>query len=161
MADGRRSLSIGQEAKGSTTGPKESATKSSPANTESTASGAAPSGRVSRQQGRDGHKGEGPLTGLNTLMNRSPTGCRRIRRCRHDTGAEAATVDGTSSPYRVRCTLTLGNIHREILLWIMVIFMGWRLPWIPMETSRPPFALVAVGLALSLPFHGLPLSPRS
>ncbi len=43
----------------------------------------------------------------------------------------------------------------------MVIFMGLAAAMDPMKTSRPPFALVAVGLALSLPFHGLPLLPRS
>ena len=58
------------------------------------------------------------------------------------------------SPYRVRCTLTFGDIYGQILLWIMVIFMSLAAAMALMGASRPLFALMAVGLVLvlSLPF---------
>ena len=57
-------------------------------------------------------------------------------------------------PYRVRCTLTFGDIYGQVLLWIMVIFMSLAAAMALMGASRPLFALVAVGLVLvlSLPF---------
>ena len=58
------------------------------------------------------------------------------------------------SPYRVRCTLTFGDIYGQVLLWIMVIFMSLAAAMALMGASRPLFALMAVGLVLvlSLPF---------
>lgn len=58
------------------------------------------------------------------------------------------------SPYRVRCTLSFGDIYGQVLLWIMVIFMSLAAAMALMGSSRPLFALMAVGLVLvlSLPF---------
>ena len=57
-------------------------------------------------------------------------------------------------PYKVRCTLTFGDIYGQVLLWIMVIFMSLAAAMALMGASRPLFALMAVGLVLvlSLPF---------
>ena len=57
-------------------------------------------------------------------------------------------------PYRVRCTLTFGDIYGQILLWIMVILMSLAAAMALMGASRPLFGLAAVGLVLvlSLPF---------
>ena len=57
-------------------------------------------------------------------------------------------------PYRMRCTLTFGDIYGQVLLWIVVIFMSLAAALALMGASKPLFALVAVGLVLvlSLPF---------
>jgi len=56
--------------------------------------------------------------------------------------------------YQVRCTLSFGDIYGQVLLWIMVIFMSLAAAMALMGSSRPLFALIAVGLVLvlSLPF---------
>lgn len=57
-------------------------------------------------------------------------------------------------PYRLRCTLTFGDIYGQVLLWIVVIFLSLAAALALMGSSKPLFALVAVGLVLvlSLPF---------
>ena len=56
--------------------------------------------------------------------------------------------------YRMRCTLTFGDIYGQVLAWIGLIFISLATALSLMGASRPIFALVAVGLilVLSLPF---------
>jgi len=58
------------------------------------------------------------------------------------------------TPFAVRCTLTFGDIHLQILAWMAVIFVSLAAGLGLMGASRPIFALVGVGLilVLSLPF---------
>ena len=57
-------------------------------------------------------------------------------------------------PYRLRCTLTFGDIYGQILIWMLVIFASLAAGLALMGASKPIFALVGVGviLVLSLPF---------
>ncbi|TGG80111.1 MAG: hypothetical protein ERJ67_10685 [Aphanocapsa feldmannii 277cV] len=57
-------------------------------------------------------------------------------------------------PYRIRCTLTFGDIYPQVMIWMLVIFLSLAAALGLMGASRPLFALVAVGLVLvlSLPF---------
>ncbi|NET54216.1 MAG: hypothetical protein F6K09_38075 [Merismopedia sp. SIO2A8] len=56
--------------------------------------------------------------------------------------------------YRVRCTLTFGDIYGQIITWLGVIFMSLAAALALMGASRPIYALATVGLilVLSLPF---------
>lgn len=56
--------------------------------------------------------------------------------------------------YRMRCTLTFGDIYGQILIWMLVIFASLAAGLGLMGASKPMFALVGVGLilVLSLPF---------
>jgi len=56
--------------------------------------------------------------------------------------------------YRVRCTLTFGDIYGQIIIWLGVIFMSLAAALALMGASRPIYALATVGLilVLSLPF---------
>ena len=60
----------------------------------------------------------------------------------------------TGWPYRLRCTLTFGDIYGQILIWMLVIFASLAAGLALMGASKPIFALVGVGLilVLSLPF---------
>ena len=60
----------------------------------------------------------------------------------------------TGVPYRLRCTLTFGDIYGQILIWMLVIFVSLAAGLALMGASKPIFALVGVGLilVLSLPF---------
>ena len=60
----------------------------------------------------------------------------------------------TSSAYRLRCTLTFGDIYGQILIWMLVIFVSLAAGLALMGASKPIVALVGVGLilVLSLPF---------
>ena len=60
----------------------------------------------------------------------------------------------TLAGYRLRCTLTFGDIYGQILIWMGVIFASLAAGLGLMGASRPIFALVGVGLilVLSLPF---------
>ena len=60
----------------------------------------------------------------------------------------------TGLPYRLRCTLTFGDIYGQILIWMLVIFASLAAGLALMGASKPIFALVGVGLilVLSLPF---------
>ena len=60
----------------------------------------------------------------------------------------------TGVPYRLRCTLTFGDIYGQILIWMLVIFVSLAAGLALMGASKPLFALVGVGLilVLSLPF---------
>ncbi|MEY2645757.1 MAG: hypothetical protein RLZZ611_2406 [Cyanobacteriota bacterium] len=59
-----------------------------------------------------------------------------------------------AQPYRLRCTLTFGDIYGQILIWMLVIFVSLAAGLALMGASKPLFALVGVGLilVLSLPF---------
>ena len=61
-------------------------------------------------------------------------------------------LNGTS--YRLRCTLTFGDIYGQILIWMAVIFVSLAAGLALMGTSKPLVALLGVGLilVLSLPF---------
>lgn len=56
--------------------------------------------------------------------------------------------------YRVVCTLSFGDIYGQIVVWLIVIFLSLASAMALMGTSRPIYALTAVGLilVLSLPF---------
>ena len=56
----------------------------------------------------------------------------------------------TGVPYRLRCTLTFGDIYGQILIWMVVIFASLAAGLALMGASRPMFALVGVGLILVL-----------
>ena len=61
-------------------------------------------------------------------------------------------LNGTS--YRLRCTLTFGDIYGQILIWMAVIFVSLAAGLALMGTRKPLVALLGVGLilVLSLPF---------
>ncbi|MFM8936219.1 MAG: hypothetical protein ACKOE9_04480 [Vulcanococcus sp.] len=65
-----------------------------------------------------------------------------------------ATAMDPAQPYRLRCTLTFGDIYAQILIWMVVIFVSLAAGLALMGASKPLFALVGVGLilVLSLPF---------
>ncbi|MCT0219311.1 hypothetical protein KQ304_09915 [Synechococcus sp. CS-1329] len=56
--------------------------------------------------------------------------------------------------YKLRCTLTFGDIYGQVLVWMVVIFVSLAAGLALMGSSKPIFALVGVGviLVLSLPF---------
>jgi hypothetical protein len=56
----------------------------------------------------------------------------------------------TGVPYRLRCTLTFGDIYGQILIWMLVIFVSLAAGLALMGASKPLFALVGVGLILVL-----------
>ena len=60
----------------------------------------------------------------------------------------------TGVPYRLRCTLTFGDIYGQILVWMLVMVVSLAAGLAQMGASKPLFALVGVGLilVLSLPF---------
>lgn len=60
----------------------------------------------------------------------------------------------TGVPYRLRCTLTFGDIYGQILVWMLVMVVSLAAGLSLMGASKPLFALVGVGLilVLSLPF---------
>ena len=60
----------------------------------------------------------------------------------------------TKIPYKMRCSLTFGDIYGQVLAWMAVIFVSLAAGLGLMGSSRPLFALVGVGLilVLSLPF---------
>ncbi|NJM46749.1 MAG: hypothetical protein HC860_11830 [Alkalinema sp. RU_4_3] len=56
--------------------------------------------------------------------------------------------------YRLRCTLSFGDIYGQIIIWLLVIFASLAAAMGLMGASRPIYALATVGLilVLSLPF---------
>ena len=56
--------------------------------------------------------------------------------------------------YKVRCTLTFGDIYPQIMVWLIVIFLSLASAIALMGANRPVFAVAIVGLilVLSLPF---------
>ena len=60
----------------------------------------------------------------------------------------------TGVPYRLRCTLTFGDIYGQILVWMLVMVVSLAAGLALIGASKPLFALVGVGLilVLSLPF---------
>ena len=60
----------------------------------------------------------------------------------------------TGVPYRLRCTLTFGDIYGQILVWMLVMVVSLAAGLALMGASKHLFALVGVGLilVLSLPF---------
>ena len=60
----------------------------------------------------------------------------------------------TGVPYRLRCTLTFGDIYGQILVWMLVMVVSLAAGLALMGASKPLFALGGVGLilVLSLPF---------
>ena len=60
----------------------------------------------------------------------------------------------TGVPYRLRCTLTFGDIYGQILVWMLVMVVSLAAGLALMGASKPLLALVGVGLilVLSLPF---------
>ncbi|MGD1850397.1 MAG: hypothetical protein ACFCBU_07240 [Cyanophyceae cyanobacterium] len=56
--------------------------------------------------------------------------------------------------YKVRCTLTFGDIYPQIMVWLIVIFLSLASAIALMGANRPVYALAIVGLilVLSLPF---------
>ncbi|CAD5974751.1 MULTISPECIES: hypothetical protein [Planktothrix] len=56
--------------------------------------------------------------------------------------------------YRIRCTLTYGDIYSQIIIWLIVIFIALATSLALWSTTRQIYALATVGLiiVLSLPF---------
>ncbi|MDQ2096130.1 MAG: hypothetical protein QQW96_00565 [Tychonema bourrellyi B0820] len=56
--------------------------------------------------------------------------------------------------YRLRCTLTFGDIYGQIIIWLIVIFMSLASALALWSSARQIYALATVGLilVLSLPF---------
>ncbi|MDJ1182265.1 hypothetical protein [Roseofilum casamattae] len=56
--------------------------------------------------------------------------------------------------YRLRCTLTFGDIYGQIIVWLIVIFLSLAAALALMGAGSPVYALATVGLilVLSLPF---------
>ena len=56
--------------------------------------------------------------------------------------------------YRIRCTLTFGDIYGQIMIWLIVIFIALASALALWSSARQIFALATVGLivVLSLPF---------
>ncbi|MBD2481952.1 MULTISPECIES: hypothetical protein [Planktothrix] len=56
--------------------------------------------------------------------------------------------------YRIRCTLTYGDIYSQIIVWLIVIFIALATSLALWSTTRQIYALATVGLivVLSLPF---------
>ena len=56
--------------------------------------------------------------------------------------------------YRMKCTLTFGDIYSQIIVWLIVLFVSLATALGLMGASRPIYALATVGLilVLSLPF---------
>lgn len=56
--------------------------------------------------------------------------------------------------YRLKCTLTFGDIYGQIIVWLIVIFLSLASALALWSSARQIFALATVGLilVLSLPF---------
>ncbi|OCQ95951.1 hypothetical protein BCD67_22925 [Oscillatoriales cyanobacterium USR001] len=56
--------------------------------------------------------------------------------------------------YRIKCTLTFGDIYGQIIAWLIVIFLSLASSLALWSSAREIYALVTVGivLVLSLPF---------
>ncbi|WP_254173443.1 hypothetical protein [Planktothrix pseudagardhii] len=56
--------------------------------------------------------------------------------------------------YRIRCTLTYGDIYSQIIVWLIVIFIALATSLALWSTARQIYALATVSLivVLSLPF---------
>lgn len=56
--------------------------------------------------------------------------------------------------YRVKCTLTFGDIYGQIIIWLIVIFLSLASALALWSAERQIFALGVVGIILvfSLPF---------
>lgn len=56
--------------------------------------------------------------------------------------------------YRLKCTLTFGDIYGQIIVWLTVIFLSLASALALWSSARQIFALATVGLilVLSLPF---------
>lgn len=56
--------------------------------------------------------------------------------------------------YRIRCTLTYGDIYSQIIIWLIVIFIALATSLALWSTARQIYALATVGLIvlLSIPF---------
>ncbi|HLO50934.1 MAG TPA: hypothetical protein VK211_21135 [Kamptonema sp.] len=56
--------------------------------------------------------------------------------------------------YRLRCTLTFGDIYGQIIIWLIVIFLSLASALALWSSVRQIYALATVGLilVLSLPF---------
>ncbi|MCG9892105.1 MAG: hypothetical protein MH252_13635 [Thermosynechococcaceae cyanobacterium MS004] len=61
-------------------------------------------------------------------------------------------MNGTSQKYRFVCTLTFGDIYGQIMIWLIVIFVG--LATAISMYQNPTYAFLTGGLilVLSLPF---------
>lgn len=56
--------------------------------------------------------------------------------------------------YRIKCTLTFGDIYGQIIIWLGVIFISLAAAVALMGANRPLYGFATVGLilVLSLPF---------
>ena len=56
--------------------------------------------------------------------------------------------------YRLKCTLTFGDIYGQIIVWLIVIFLSLAAALALWSSARQIYALATVGLilVLSLPF---------
>jgi hypothetical protein len=56
--------------------------------------------------------------------------------------------------YRLKCTLTFGDIYGQVMIWLLVIFFSVAAGLSLWTSSRQTYAIAAIGLTvvLSLPF---------
>jgi len=56
--------------------------------------------------------------------------------------------------YRLRCTLTFGDIYGQIIVWLAVIFVSLASSFALWSSARQTYALLTIGLivVISLPF---------
>lgn len=63
-------------------------------------------------------------------------------------------MDNKPQKYRMRCTLSFGDIYGQIMVWLIVIFISLATALALWSADRQIYALATVGLilVLSLPF---------
>ncbi|MEC4803181.1 MAG: hypothetical protein SAJ12_09605 [Jaaginema sp. PMC 1079.18] len=63
-------------------------------------------------------------------------------------------MDSELTKYRLKCTLTFGDIYGQIIIWLVVIFISLAATLALWSSTRQAYALMMVGviLVLSLPF---------
>jgi len=63
-------------------------------------------------------------------------------------------MDNELPKYRLKCTLTFGDIYGQILIWLIVIFLSLATTLALWSSTRQVYAFLTVGivLVLSLPF---------
>ncbi|MBD2578319.1 hypothetical protein [Oscillatoria sp. FACHB-1406] len=63
-------------------------------------------------------------------------------------------MDNELPKYRLRCTLTFGDIYGQIIVWLIVIFLSLAATLALWSSTGQPYAFATIGiiLVLSLPF---------
>lgn len=63
-------------------------------------------------------------------------------------------MDNEQQIYRMRCTLTFGDIYGQIIIWLIVIFISLATTLAIWSSTRQAYAFLTIGIVivLSLPF---------